>query len=653
MIKDKFNYAAAIKKLNKWTAAYEENHPIVEDKEWDDLYFDVKFFEENTGIIFPDSPTQKIHYQVLNKLTKVTHNHPMLSLDKTKDLDEIKAFLGKSRFIAMAKMDGLTCSLHYVNGWLVSAETRGNGIEGEDVTHNAMVIPSIPKIISTDMWDVIIDGEIISTYDNFTKFNTEYKNPRNFASGSIRLLDSKECEKRGLTFVAWDMIKGAEGLESQTLFAKINYMYELGFTVVPCISGTGVETINLDVDNIKNVCQEKGYPIDGIVFKFNDIDEYESKGRTDHHFKGGMAYKFYDETYPTQLRSIQWTMGRTGVLTPVALFDPVDIEGTTVSRASLHNVSVLRDTLHTKDNKTGWINQKIQVFKANMIIPQLAGAEEDDDTEKMYLYMPNVCPICGGNISIHNDNGTNVLMCDNPACEGKLINRLDHFCGKKGLDIKGISKATLDKLIEWNWVTDFEDIFELAQHRDEWIKKPGFGDKSVDRILTSIQESTNTELWRIIAAAGIPLIGSRASKDLANYFKTWDAFRKAVNNCFDFTQLPDMGSATEEAILGYDYTLMDVIVDRYLTYDEVKEETTINSLEGKVFVITGKVHLFKNREEIKEKIESLGGKVTGSVTSKTNYLINNDINSTTAKNTKAKSLGIPIISEEEFVAMIK
>ena len=375
-----------INKLNQATEAYDKGEPYLTDMEWDIMYYRLEHLEKETGLIYPDSPTQTIHYNVVNELKKVTHNHPMLSLQKTKDIEDIKAFLEDKDWIAMAKMDGLTCSLRYLNGELVSAETRGNGVIGEDITHNAMVIPSIPKHIpyGNDGEELIVDGEIICTKNDFEPFQKFFKNPRNFASGSIRLLDSKECKNRHLTFVAWDCFLNniSDEFPIVKLSTKLRLLEPLGFTVVPwdaAFSGEeGVSNLSLNnaIHIIKTRSTDRYYPIDGIVFKYDNIAEYEVAGRTDHHFKGGIAYKFYDETYPTRLRHIDWTMGRTGVLTPVAVFDPIEIDGAEVSRASLHNVSVMRETL----GDCAYVGEPLEVAKMNQIIPQVIKAEKWDNS---------------------------------------------------------------------------------------------------------------------------------------------------------------------------------------------------------------------------------------------------------------------------------
>ena len=656
MIKDKLEYFSAIKKLNKWTEAYDNGYPEVSDKEWDNLYFEVKEFEKNNTAA-KDSPSQTISYQVVNSLKKVTHSHPMLSLDKTKDINSLKSFIGNHDYILMAKMDGLTCSLTYQNGQLILAETRGNGIVGEDITHNANVIPSIPKSIPAlaKYGEVVIDGEIICTYSNFESFSTEYKNPRNFAAGSIRLLDSQECEKRKLTFVAWDVIKG---LDEKKLSEKLGFLnIATTFKVVPFLTNNNTKELEEDINYLKRQCENfYSYPIDGMVVKYNKIDEYNAAGRTDHHFKGGLAYKFYDDTYPTRLKYISWTMGRTGVLTPVAVFDPIDIDGSTVERASLHNVSVMRETL----GNCAYVGEPLQIYKANQIIPQVAEAGPKYDYGYVISHggvsandVIERCPICGHDVAyIENNDGIINAYCDNPQCEGKLINKLDHFCSKKGLDIKGVSKATLEKLIDWNWVSCFKDIYRLQEHKKEWSVKEGFGEKSVQNILDSIEKSRNNDLWRVIAAAGIPNVGSVAAKQLANYFKTYAKFRSAVEEDFDFTELPDFGEVTAETLLNFDYTEIDDVVFYAIHCNPVEEQSS-NALEGISFCITGKLNNFKNRNELKEKISSLGGKVTDSVSSKTNYLINNDIESNSSKNKAAKTLHIPIITEEDFLDMIE
>ena len=629
-----------IDKLNYYTKLYDEGHPAISDKEWDDMYFQLQKWENFEGVYLEDSPTQKVNYQVINKLNKVQHNHPMLSLDKTKSIDTIKSFLGNKNFICMAKMDGLTCSLKYLNGKLVSAETRGNGIEGEDILHNALQVRNIPKRIDYP-GELIIDGEIICTYSDFKPFENEYKNPRNFASGSIRLLDSKESASRHLSFIAWDCIKGLE--YDNFLSNKLLTLDKIGFTIVPFeVNLPEYESIEQIMEIVKKSCYN--LPIDGLVFKYDNCDEYIAAGKTDHHFKGGLAYKFYDEEYETTLQNIEWTMGRTGVLTPVAIFEPIDIDGTEVSRANLFNVSVMLDTLGH-----AYKGEKLWIYKANQIIPQVSKADKKDLT--ISEFRCDECPICGSPTELKDNDGILTLYCGNPACEGKLLNRIDHFFGKKGLDAKGLSKATIEKLINWGWVNNISDIFRLDAHQTDWQKKEGFGVKSVNNIITSIRESCNTNLDAIISAAGIPLIGRTISKQIANEFTTYENFREAVRSSYDFTSLDGFGYEMNKSLKNYNYDELDYIVENFLTINNKIEERKEQKLEGLTFCVTGKIKQWKNRDELSSFITSLGGKVVGSVSANMDYLINNDINSTSSKNLRAKELGKQIIDEQTFMDM--
>lgn len=653
-MKSKIDIGIIIKKLNEATEAYDKGKPIMSDYEWDKLYFELKEWEDQTGIVFEDSPTQKIHFQKVSELKKVKHNHPMLSLDKTKDIEEIKSFLGDHEWIAMAKMDGLTCSLRYLNGKLVSAETRGNGIEGEDITHNALVIPSIPNVIDYKD-ELIVDGEIICTYNDFELFKNTYKNPRNFASGSIRLLDSKECAKRKLTFIAWDVITSfnTKGLLSKYLSCKLDFIEELGFDIV-LFQTKEKDELNFIIDLFKGYSAI--YPIDGIVFKYDNIEEYNAAGRTEHHFKGGLAYKFYDETYPTRLKYIQWTMGRTGILTPVAIFDPIDIDGSTVERASLHNVSIMREVL----GDCAYVGEPLQIYKANQIIPQIAEAGPKYDYGYVIAHggvsandVIERCPICGGDVAyITSNEGVINAYCDNPSCKGKLVNRLDHFCGKKGLDIKGLSKATLEKFIEWGWVESIEDLYYISEkYRSDFLLKPGFGNKSVAKILNAIENSKHTTFDAFISAIGIPLIGRAVAKDLTNYFETYEDFREAIKDKdYHFYELDNFGIEMDNSLKNFDYAEADRL-SKILNIEAsvVNNNQINNSLTGKTIVITGKLTKFKNRAELKSVIEAHGGKVSDSISGKTDILINNDINSTSAKNKSAKTRGIPIITETDFI----
>lgn len=646
---DKY-YENLIEELNKATEAYDKGTPYMSDREWDVLYYHIVAMEEKQGWASPNSPTQQIHYNVVNELAKVQHNHPMLSLDKTKSLDELNEFCGNRTAFLSLKLDGLTCSLYYANGRLQRAETRGNGVIGEDITHNAMVIPSIPKQINY-LDELIVDGEIICMNHNFIPFAEEYANSRNFAAGSIRLLDSKECEKRHLTFVAWEMVKGYPDVNSA--IDKLQGLRKLGFHVVPFEIIYKEIITEVLVESLKTAAQIGGYPIDGLVAKYDDITYGQSLGMTAHHRRDGLAFKFFDEAVETTLQDIEWSMGRTGKLTPVAIFDEIELEGTKVNRANLHNFSVLQETL----NGYGWKGQKIGVVKRNMIIPQIDWAEEDEDIPHIshkYFARPHTCPICSGDVKLKKENETYNLYCINSSCEGKFINQLDHFCGKKGLDIKGLSTATLEKLVDWGWVNCFADIFTLQEHMEEWAQKPGFGVKSVVKLLDAIDETQyNSTHESFISAIGIPLIGRTMVKELMkNGITTYEALYNLVQQHQDFSQFNGFGYEKSESLLNFDYTEANKAYALMNLISPEPEEKKENTLEGKSIVITGTLKTFKNRAELQRVIEAAGGKVVGSVSKNTSYLINNDIESTSAKNQTAKRLGVPIITEENFLKLI-
>lgn len=636
-----------VKQLNEYTALYDEGRPAISDQEWDDMYFELYELEQEYNYYPSDSPTQRIKYDVLNQLKKVKHNHPMLSLQKTQSIDEINDFINNKEHIIMLKVDGLTCSLVYENGKLISAETRGDGEIGEDIFHNIMTVKNIPKKIAYT-GRLVVDGEIICKTNDFIPFSEEFKNPRNFAAGSIRLLDPKVCEKRNLSFIAWDIVECDK--EIKKLNQKLSFLIDNYFEIVPfsIMHDFNEETIK----EFQEIAIKYNIPIDGLVIKYNDCEYYESLGHTDHHFRGGIAFKFYDETYETKLIGIEWTMGRTGVLTPVAVFEPIEIDGCEVTRASMHNVSILNEILGTP-----YVGQKVKVFKANQIVPQIKSAEKSDILGGKYLFAPKTCPICGGEVllEISSVSDTRILVCQNPQCEGKIINKLDHFCGKKGLDIKGLSKATLEKLIDWEWIKSYADLFKLHKYKSEWIKLPGFGEKSVTKILEAIEEGKNCNLDKFIAALGIPLIGTRAAQDLDRQFTSWTNFINAIKTNFKFYDMPNFGLEMHNSLINFDYTEAMDLADNYVNVltSEYGIEETEAILDGKTFVVTGKLSLHKNRDEIKSVIERHGGKVVGSISSKTNYLINNDINSTSSKNVSAKKLNIPIISEDEFLAMLE
>lgn len=636
-------------KINKAKFAYyNTDNPIISDKEYDNL---IKKYGEEPSVGAP----------VLNSIKKIKIvDKPMLSLDKVHNEKEIISFSNGYDIVASIKCDGLSVRLIYKNGMLFSANTRGNGSEGADITEHIKYFTNVPlKILKTEKY--IIDGEAIIYDDDFKIINknNQFKNSRNTASGSLALLDMNIVKQRRLSFIAWDIIQG--GCSSECYHYNMEEAEKLGFTTVPMLI---LDATKIEQEEIANINQtllkeskEKGIPYDGIVWRINDIKEGSRRGQTAHHFLNAIAWKPADEMYETRLKYIDWTMGRTGVLTPVAVFEPVDIDGSIVERASLHNVSVMRDVL----GDCSYVGESLRVAKMNMIIPQVLEAGPKMTYEEILkhgrikaLDEISICPICGGKVSITpSDNGILNAICQNPSCEGKLINRLDHFCGKKGLDIKGISKATLNKLIDWGWVESPIDIFTLCLHKSEWVKKAGFGIASVNKILNSIEEHKKTTLAAFISSLGIPLIGVSVAKILAETFDTYEDFRKAVDNKeYSFALLTGFGPEMNSALKSFDFTEADSIVP-FLSIETkkiTKEESITNKkLKDKVVVITGKLITFKNRNELKEIILKNGGKVTDSITSKTSLLINNDINSTSSKNKAAKSKGIPIISETDFI----
>lgn len=645
------------KQLNQYRDSYYNNSVSeISDQEYDNLFDELKNLEEETNIVMANSPTQTVGYEVKSKLEKVKHSHPMLSLDKTKSVDDLKKFAGDKECLLMCKMDGLTVLLTYENGELIQAETRGNGEEGEIITHNARVFENIPLHIDyTEHLE--IEGEAIITYDDFEKINSKlsedekYKNPRNLVSGSVRQLDSSIAAQRHIKFIVWKV-----PTESDYVFSGFQVVEELGFEIVPYnfvnIINDGLEKKYEErVDCLKNIAKEKGYPIDGLVVTYNDITYGKSLGTTGHHPKHSLAFKFYDDIYPTRLLDVEFTMGKTGILTPTAIFEPVEIDGSTVERASLHNLSIMKSL--------GIVSkyQEIGVYKANMIIPQIDYAEKMDCvTVEEEIKIPKVCPICGSATEIVKDNDTEVLVCTNQDCKGKLLGKLSHFCSKNAINIDGMSEATLQFLIDRGWVKSFKDIYKLDYYREPWKEYDGFGDKSVDKLLDNIEKSRNTSLDRFIYGLCIPLIGRTASKTITKAFGTGnvEGFYDAWSD-YDFAELDDFGEAMNDSMQQFfkeNYHWISELIDEFHFKSSKRENNTEMILSNKTFVITGSLNHYKNRDELISVIEGLGGKASGSVSSKTDYLINNDITSISGKNKKANELGIPIISEEEFIKMI-
>lgn len=629
---------------------YNESRPEISDFEYDKLFDELVKLEEETGLVLATSPTQTVGYEVRSSLNKVVHNHPMLSLDKTKSVDDVIKFLNGKDGHIMAKMDGLTCSVRYLNGRLVSAETRGNGEIGEDILHCAKTIKNLPIEINC-LDEVIIDGEVIISYDDFEKINAtlpedeKYKHPRNLASGSIRQLDSSIAAKRNMKFIAWKLVKG---IDNNSFFDRWVFMDYLGFDVVTMrliphqlITKDFIED---SIISIKEDAKKEGFPIDGCVFCYDDVAYGDSLGATEHHLRSQIAYKFYDELYETKLIDIEWTQGKTGTFTPTAVFETVQIDGADISKASLHNISIIK--------KLGLTNHcTCFVYKANAIIPQIDSCLKDGDSE---IVPPKFCPICDGKTAIIKENESEVLVCTNPSCSGKLLGRLKFFVSKPACNIDGLSEQTLSFLIDKGWINSFKDIHHLSDHKEEWQRCDGFGKKSVENILDAIEKSRNITLDRFICALSIDGVGKSASKTISDAFNgNFNEFINAFDNGFDWMALTDVGNITAQNI------------NEYLTKNEVeikelakefnfilpaKVEIKENPFSGKTLCVTGKLEHF-SRDSINAKIVELGAKSAGSVSKNTDYLITNEA-SGSSKYKKAIELNIPIISESEFLSMI-
>lgn len=627
-------------------AYYNTGETIMSDYEYDKLVAEVGY--------------EAVGAPVLDSVKKINiSGKPMLSLAKCHSAEEIKNFAKGHNLVASVKCDGLSVRIIYENGKMVSANTRGDGLVGQDITECIKLFMNVPLEVSTKE-RLVVDGEAIIFQHDFDEINKngEFKNPRNLAAGTLASLDTSLCRSRRLSFIAWDVIEIDGNLPSY--FSRLKYLINYGFAIVP-IKGVPLTELSLfelkDYDDINkeifDIAKEKGIPCDGVVWKFNDIAYGESLGRTADHFNNGIAWKPAIEEYETELIDIEWTMGRTGVLTPVAVYKDIDMDGSTCNRASLHNLSVMNSVLGT-----AYSGQLIKVFKANMIIPQISWAKPLDmldmlDKGYKMLDEPCHCPICGGDTTVKDNDGIKTLWCENSNCNGKLVNRIDYFIGKKGIDVKGLSKSTVEKLINWGWIGNIKDIFSLSDFKEEWKRKPGFGEKSVNNILTAIESAKHTTLEQFIAGIGIPLIGRTVAKQICKKYHTWEEFQSAIGS--KWSEFEGFGPEMERAINTFDYSESNEI-HKLLIFDEyngsnnnsTEEHAEIPNLSGKTFCITGKVSIWKNRDELKAYIENAGGKVVGSMSSKVDYLINNDSTSTSAKNKAAQAAGIPIITEEEF-----
>ena len=636
-----------VKQLNHYRNEYYNNsQSIVSDFEYDQLFDELVRLESETGFVMAVSPTQTVGYEVKSELNKVKHNHPMLSLDKTKDVDYVIKFLNGKDGVCMAKEDGLTCSLRYLNGQLVSAETRGNGEVGEDILHCVKTIKNVPLRIEC-LDEVVVDGEVIITYDEFERINSalpddkKYKNPRNLAAGSIRQLDSSVAAQRNMKFVAWKFVKGCT---NNSFFRRWVKMVELGFDVVPLINLPVIigdkQCVEHAITLIKENCKQKGHPIDGCVFGYDDVAYSESLGATGHHLRSQLAFKFYDELYSTKLRYIDWTIGKSAQLTPTAVFDAVEIDGTEVTRASLHNISIIKELGLTN-------GCTVNVFKANQIIPQIDSCESDGDGD---IEIPAICPVCGGKTSIKKDNESEVLICSNPECAGKKLAQFTHFVSKKGMDIKNLSEATLETLLSHGFIHDFKGIYHLSDHQQQLIHLDGFGKKSVEKLLKSIEDSRNVKLENFIAALGIPNIGLTASKTISKYCDgKYDRFYQLFEQGFDWTSLDDFGPTMAQNLDSYLDEWWREVNDLAAEMNFIVEEkSTDNSLEGLKFCITGSFS--QSRDGLKKQLESRGAKFVSSVSKNLDILFAGD--KAGSKLTKAQQLGVRIADESELMKML-
>ena len=620
-------------------AYYRDDNPVMSDKQYDDLYDELESLEKETGVILAGSPTQKVQGEVVDYLSKVKHSKPMLSANKTKNLDDIKKFIGDRRVIQSWKLDGLSVVATYKKGKLVQAVTRGNGTIGEDVTHTFKQCVNIPLSLKWAV-DVTFRGECVISWDTFRRINNTleqpYSHPRNLAAGSLRQLDANIAKKRDLEYYVFDIV---DGYDSGSLYTNYSFAETIGMPVVN-------HCVVTDIDNCYKEFDPNNYriPVDGIIYRYDDTLYGESLGNTQHHPLDMMALKWTDDLYETTLKGIEWQTSRTGLINPVANFETVIIDGSEVSNATLHNISYI-------ENLQLGIGDTIEVYKANKIIPKV----HDNLTRSNTWEYPKACPTCGYPTEIHNENGSKTLHCTNSACKAKLINRLVNFVSRKCMNIDGLSEETLTKFVEWGWIKNLFDVYNLTPHYKELAKVNGFGTRSVKKLQDAIENSKDVELDHFIAALSIPGIGTAQAKELAKKFKIWDAFDEAGHGNYDFSTLDGFGDVANKNIHNWFYTMYqeDRIPQLVRNFHFIDNNTeTNNSLAGMTFVITGSLNHFANRDALKNELESCGAKVSGSISSKTNYLINNDINSTSSKNKKAIQLNIPIVNEEYIVGLL-
>ena len=632
-------------------AYYQESREIMSNFEYDKLYDELVSLEKETGIVFANSPTQNVGYEVVSALPKERHEKPMLSLNKTKSVEELADWLGGQTGLLSWKMDGLTIVLTYQNGTLVKAVTRGNGEIGEVITANAKAFANVPLNISYQ-GELILRGEAIIRYSDFEKINEQiedvdakYKNPRNLCSGSVRQLNSEITAQRQVHFYAFSLVK-ADGIDfKNSRKEQFEWLKTQGFEVVEYHEVTK-ETLPETVKMYSEAIAENDTPSDGLVLLYDDIAYGQSLGRTAKFPRDSIAFKWADEIQETKLLYIEWSASRTGLINPVAVFEPVELEGTTVSRASVHNISIM-ETLELGSG------DRITVYKANMIIPQIA----DNLTRSGVRDIPEACPVCGGQTEVRRINDVKSLYCTNPDCQAKKIKSFTLFTSRDALNIAGLSEATLEKFIGVGMIHEYADIFHLDRHQEEIVEMDGFGQKSYDNLIAAAEKASHTTLPRMVYGLGVAGIGLANAKMICRHFKNdFEAMRHATVE--ELVEIDGIGEVLAQAWAAFfSDGKNNAIVDHLLAEltfeagDEESSEGADEAFAGMNFVITGSLEHFKNRKELQELIERRGGKVTGSVTSKTNYLINNDVASSSSKNKKARELGVPILSEEEFLKL--
>ena len=650
--------------LNKCRDAYyNASRPLISDAEYDKLFDELEKLENESGIILSNSPTQSVGYPVVSSLAKVKHKYPLLSLEKTKTADGISRFCASGDTLFMHKLDGLTCQLTYVDGKLVRAETRGDGIEGEVITHNTGSISGIPLTIPYT-GEILITGEAIIKDDDFMAVNDtleeqdKFANSRNLVSGSVRQFDSRICKERRVTFVVWN---ANDISEDGTMVNGLDNADKCGFYTVHRALITGSRTkeqYETICNNMRSRAKTDNIPIDGIVLMYNSISYGKSLGSTSHHPRNGIAYKFYDNDYVTTVTDIEYTIGKSGVLTPTAVFNPVDMEGVTVTRASVHNLSIL-------EHLNLCIGDTVDVYRSNDVIPQIRKNRiTHSDSTEYTRSIPHTCPYCGAETKTVQQYDSKVLVCTNTACSGKLLKKFSAFVSKGAMDIDGLSEKTLSKFINAGFIKSYEDIYTLIEkHGAEIVAMDGFGDKSVTALDTAINKSKNTSLAKILMALSIPGVGKQVGIQLSDYFNNnAEAICKMLDNDTDDTivyklsSIPGFGDIMAFSFVNW-FRVPENRADfenvlKYLTIETTKQEPAGSKLAGMNFVITGSLKTYQNRNALVDTIESNGGKVQSGVTAATTYLINNDIESSSSKNKTAKRLGIKIITEEQFNALL-